>query len=51
MIWLDSAATSFQKPAEVRRAVWRAMDSLSSPGRGGYAMGYSTLVVKVLDFC
>ena len=36
MIWLDSAATSFQKPAEVRRAVWNAMTRLSSPGRGGY---------------
>lgn len=37
MVWLDSAATSFQKPAAVRGAVWRAMTSLSSPGRGGYA--------------
>ena len=37
MIWLDSAATSFQKPAAVRHAVWRAMATMSSPGRGGYA--------------
>ena len=36
MIWLDSAATSFQKPLEVRRAVFEAMKKLSSPGRGGY---------------
>lgn len=36
MIFLDSAATSFQKPASVRRAVWDAMGRLSSPGRGGY---------------
>ena len=36
MIWLDSAATSFQKPAAVRYAVWKAMTTLSSPGRGGY---------------
>lgn len=36
MIWLDSAATSFQKPAEVRIAMWHAMERLSSPGRGGY---------------
>ena len=36
MIWLDSAATSFQKPAAVRFAVWKAMTTLSSPGRGGY---------------
>lgn len=37
MIWLDSAATSFQKPAAVRFAMWKAMTTLSSPGRGGYA--------------
>ena len=37
MIWLDSAATSFRKPAAVRRAVWEAMTNLASPGRGGYA--------------
>lgn len=37
MIWLDSAATSFQKPPSVRFAVWKAMTMLSSPGRGGYA--------------
>lgn len=36
MVWLDSAATSFQKPAAVRHAVWRALTELSSPGRGGY---------------
>ncbi len=36
MIFLDSAATSFRKPAAVRQAVWRAMTTLSSPGRGGY---------------
>jgi cysteine desulfurase family protein len=36
VIYLDSAATSFQKPASVRAAVYRAMGELSSPGRGGY---------------
>lgn len=36
MIYLDSAATSFQKPAAVQRAMIRAMGELSSPGRGGY---------------
>ena len=36
MIYLDCAATSFQKPASVRRAVSDAMERLSSPGRGGY---------------
>ena len=37
MIYLDSAATTFQKPAAVERAVSRAFQRLSSPGRGGYA--------------
>lgn len=36
MIYLDSAATSFQKPAAVRYAVDEAMRAMSSPGRGGY---------------
>ena len=37
MIYLDSAATSLQKPAAVRYAVSEAMRTMSSPGRGGYA--------------
>ena len=36
MIYLDSAATTFQKPATVPRAVQQAMRTMSSPGRGGY---------------
>lgn len=36
MIYLDSAATSFQKPITVRRAVNQALASMSSPGRGAY---------------
>lgn len=36
MIYLDSAATTFQKPPEVSAAVARAFSSMSSPGRGGY---------------
>ena len=36
MIYLDCAATSFQKPAAVGYAVSEAMRTLSSPGRGGY---------------
>ena len=36
MIYLDSAATTFKKPASVRTAVMRAMQTMSSPGRGGY---------------
>ena len=37
MIYLDSAATTFRKPDAVYAAVMRAMRSMSSPGRGGYA--------------
>lgn len=36
MIYLDCAATSLQKPAEVSRAAAYAIQKLSSPGRGGY---------------
>lgn len=37
MIYLDSAATTFQKPPEVAAAMQEALDTMSSPGRGGYA--------------
>ena len=36
MIYFDSAATTFQKPAAVASAVTEALSGLSSPGRGGY---------------
>ena len=36
MIYLDSAATSFPKLPQVRRAVDRAMASCANPGRGGH---------------
>ena len=36
MIYLDSAATTLQKPAAVARAAAAAIRELSSPGRGGY---------------
>lgn len=36
MIYFDSAATSFQKPASVAAAMWEALAFMSSPGRGGY---------------
>ena len=36
MIYLDNAATSFQKPAAVGSAMTWALEHLSSPGRGGY---------------
>lgn len=37
MIYLDSAATSFRKPAAVHRAVAQAMRTMASPGRGSHA--------------
>ena len=43
MIYLDSAATTFQKPAAVQRAVVQAMRTMSSPGRGGYAAAQQAL--------
>ena len=36
MIYLDSAATTLQKPPQVRRAVYSAMERMASPGRGGH---------------
>ena len=36
MIYLDSAATTLQKPPEVARAAARAINHLASPGRGGH---------------
>ena len=36
MIYLDSAATTYQKPPAVFRAVRGAMASMTSPGRGTY---------------
>lgn len=36
MIYLDSAATTFQKPPAVAAAMQDAMRTMSSPGRGGY---------------
>ena len=37
MIFLDSAATTLQKPPAVARAVAEALRTAASPGRGGYA--------------
>ena len=36
MIYLDSAATSLQKPRAVGRSMQRAMQTMASPGRGGH---------------
>lgn len=39
MIYLDSAATTLQKPPEVYAAVINAMSHSASPGRGGHQWG------------
>ena len=39
MIYLDSAATTFQKPPSVAAAMAEAMATMSSPGRGGHPRG------------
>lgn len=49
MIYLDSAATSLQKPADVRYAASNAIAVLSSPGRGGYE--YAMEAANVLLDC
>lgn len=36
MIYLDNGATSFHKPAQVRKAMVSAMLRCANPGRGGY---------------
>ena len=36
MIYLDSAATTFQKPSGVVMAMTNALSTMSSPGRGGH---------------
>jgi cysteine desulfurase family protein len=36
VIYLDSAATTFQKPPAVAAAMGRAMNTMTSPGRGGH---------------
>ena len=38
MIYLDSAATTFQKPPSVARAMVEALNTMSSPGRGGHPL-------------
>ena len=48
MIYLDHGATSFHKPAAVRRAVLDAMKNCANPGRGGYvaSMAASNMVYR-----
>ena len=43
MIYLDSAATTFQKPPAVGRAMTEALASMSSPGRGGHPLALSLI--------
>ncbi|MBR3692281.1 MAG: aminotransferase class V-fold PLP-dependent enzyme [Clostridia bacterium] len=38
MIYLDCAATTFQKPPAVMEAIRRASEMCASPGRGGYGL-------------
>ena len=51
MIYLDSAATSFQKPASVLRAYEDALRTSSSPGRGAYksAMKAANLMLDMRE--
>ncbi len=47
MIYFDAGATTLQKPEAVRRAMYRAVSTLSSPGRGSYP---ATRRAEALDF-
>lgn len=48
MIYLDAAATSFQKPGKVAAAMVQAMQNCASPGRGSYQPAM-VAADKVLD--
>ena len=41
MTYLDNGATSFHKPASVRRAMLCALENCANPGRGGYPAAQS----------
>lgn len=45
MIYLDSAATTLQKPGSVARAMCRAITTMASPGRGGHPAANSAAQV------
>lgn len=50
MLYFDNAATTFPKPAEVRKAVWNAMlYEGANPGRSGYPMAINT--AKTVYLC
>ena len=44
MIYLDNGATSFHKPAAVRRAVLSALEHCANPGRGGYEAAMAAVI-------
>ncbi len=47
MMYFDSGATTLEKPAAVRAAMARAVNTLSSPGRGSY---HATRMAEETDF-
>ena len=47
MIYLDSAATTLEKPESVRQAMTQAISRMSSPGRGSYQ---ATRLAEETDF-
>lgn len=47
MIYLDSAATTLEKPAAVRCAMARAVNAMSSPGRGSHR---ATRLAEEMDY-
>lgn len=47
MIYLDSGATTLEKPESVRRAMAAAVNTMSSPGRGSYQ---ATRLAEETDF-
>ena len=46
MVYLDSAATTAQKPYRVSQAVTRAMLTMASPGRGSHSMAEKAAAVS-----
>ncbi len=50
MIYLDSAATTLQKPPQVARASAWAMGHLASPGRGGHSAAMAAADTRVVYF-
>lgn len=51
MIYFDSAATSFQKPPTVKTAVENALETMTTPGRGGYTAAIRAAETAFLCRC